>query len=407
MTLRLQYSDPIYFNYTLIHITHSQISPISESLRGMFAAMSSNVERTARRDSISSSVPISNPIERNPEPATTAETQQHSTNNNALREECDKLREKLSATESTLLKTRALVKKLTRRLDAANYQLPHGVGGRAQSKDETSAHEYSANLSRNSKGAIILLGYLKDGAFSDELLSARIRHENRTYIEDSRSRTDSLEMRCKLCQIGLSHKNSLERLRHGLALSTATIDHATFDLKLEDQHRENLNAIRLKIIHECFRAGNVREAVTRGVSLEHDERARYQRARDESLRQRNAKFKALHNKYIECYHWPSSRDGKYRSYREFLEAKTAEVQSHPYGTNRERLHRQYRGQARLHRNVSVTLAATGSRDANNGKSFGVQVSSIVNANINRLTSQYASSSYPSRPTADKSNRQYQ
>ncbi|KAM0314286.1 hypothetical protein ACHAO8_004790 [Botrytis cinerea] len=115
----------------------------------MFAAMSSNVERTARRDSISSSVPISNPIERNPEPATTAETQQHSTNNNALREECDKLREKLSATESTLLKTRALLKKLTRRLDAANYQLPHGVGGRAQSKDETSAHEYSANLSRN------------------------------------------------------------------------------------------------------------------------------------------------------------------------------------------------------------------------------------------------------------------
>ncbi|KAM0314285.1 hypothetical protein ACHAO8_004789 [Botrytis cinerea] len=180
-------------------------------------------------------------------------------------------------------------------------------------------------------------------------------------------------MRCKLCQIGLSHKNSLERLRHGLALSTATIDHATFDLKLEDQNRENLNAIRLKIIHECFRAGNVREAVTRGVSLEHDERARYQRARDESLRQRNAKFKALHNKYIECYHWPSSRDGKYRSYREFLEAKTAEVQSHPYGTNRERLHRQYRGQARLHRNVSVTLAATGSRDANNGSQVSMQV----------------------------------
>lgn len=335
--------------------------------------MSSNVESTARRDSISSSVPISTPIERNPEPSTIAETQQRSTNNNALQKECEKLREKLSATESTLLKTRTLLKKLTRRLDAANYKLSHGVEGHAQSKDEASAHEHSANLFRKSKGAIILLGYLKDGAFSDGLFFSRIRHENRMYIEDSRSRTDSLEMRCKLCQIGLTHKNSLERLRHELALSTVTMDHATFDFKLEDQHRENMNAIRLEIIHECFRAGNVREAVTRGVSLEHDERARYQRARDESLRQRNAQFQALHNKYIECYHWPSSRDGKYQSYREFLEAKTAEVQSHPYGTNRERLHRQYRGQARRHRNLSVTLAATGSRDANNGKSFGVQV----------------------------------
>ncbi|TEY50808.1 hypothetical protein BOTCAL_0271g00050 [Botryotinia calthae] len=334
--------------------------------------MSSNVERTARRDPISSSVPISTPLERNPEPATTAETQQRSTNNNALREERDKLREKLSATESTLLDTRTLLKKLKRRLDAANYQLPHGAEGHAQSKDEASACEHSANLFRNSKEAIILHDYLKDGAFNDGLLFSRLRHENRMYIEDSRSRTDSLEMRCKLCQIGLTHVNSLERLRHELALSRATIDHATFDFKLEDQHRENLNIIRLETIHECFRAEDVEEAVTRGVSLEHDERARYQRARDESLRQRNAQFQALHNKQIECYHWPSSRDGKYQSYREFLEAKTAEVQFHPYRTNRERLHRQYRRQARRHRNVSVTLAATGSRDANNGSQVSMQ-----------------------------------
>ncbi|TGO52019.1 hypothetical protein BCON_0149g00070 [Botryotinia convoluta] len=392
----------------------------SPSVDPTLEAYRRDVERTIRRDPISYPVPIVTPRGRSPERATTTETQRCSTNNNVYLEEYNILCERLRASESTLLDTTRLLREAEHRLKITNYQIQHGAEGHTQSEDEASAGEYPANHFRNSREAMMLREYLELEALNERLHLAVLHNDHRMHIRQSRNSANSLEMHCKLLQNSVTDAKSVESLRHEVALLRATADHAEFDYNLGDQHRENLLAIRQKTINEYFRYENVTEALLRGIHSEFDERARYRRARDDSRRQWDAQLQALHKNHIEYYRRlllhdvgvandasgdttrkdrvgeqgemphlshegigsPESVRGRqavlsraaYRpqSYQQSLEAQTAEVPSHPYQNNRERLQRLQMQKAIREGVLAATRAANAIRNANNGSQVSMQ-----------------------------------
>ncbi|TGO21552.1 hypothetical protein BPAE_0213g00060 [Botrytis paeoniae] len=355
----------------------------SPSVEPTLKAYRRDVEPTIRRDPISHSVPTVPPRGRSPERATTTETQRCSTDNDVYQEQYNILCERLRASESTLLDSTRLLREAEHRLKVTDYMIQHGAEGHTQSEDEASAREYPSSLFRNSTEAMKLREYLELEALNERLHLAVLHHDHRNHIRQSRDRADSLEIHCKLLQNSLTDAKSVETLHHKVALLRATADHTEFDFNLGDQHQEKT-------------ACNS-----------------YRRARDDSRRQWDAQLQALYKNHMEYYRRLSFRDvgvannasgdtsredrvgeqgemphlshegigspesvrgrqavlsrAAYRpqSHQQSLEAQTAEVPSHSYQTNRERLHRQAIGDAVSAENRAI-------RNANNGSQVSMQ-----------------------------------